>query len=116
MRPVVDLRQLCGGQLRIALRRRKPLVAQQFLNGAQVGALFKQMRAKSVAKRVRVHVGGESAQNRDALHDAAHAARGQPRLAAGLARPRNCRLRNSAGVARLFLAGRGQPRRSLADR
>ena len=99
MRPVVDLRQLRGGQLRVALRSGETLVAEQFLNSAQVRAFLQQMRSEGVAQRVRMHISRKAAQNGDAFHDAADAARGQPRLPAGLARPRNCRLMNSAGVA-----------------
>ena len=87
MRPVVHLRQLRRGELRIALRGGEPLVAQQFLNRAQVGAFFQQMGAESVAQRVRMDVGRKSAQNRDALHDTADAARGQASFAAGFVQP-----------------------------
>src|SRR5580693_7753341 len=38
------------------------------------------MSSKSVAQSVWMHIGREAAQNRDALDDAAHAARSQPRL------------------------------------
>ena len=87
MRSVVDHGQLRSGQLRVALGGGEALVAEQFLNRAQVGAFFQQMRAEGVAQRVRMNVGREAAQNGDALDDAADAARGQPRLAAGLAQP-----------------------------
>jgi hypothetical protein len=40
MRPIVDLRQLCSGQLCIALRRGEPLMPQQFLDGAQICSLL----------------------------------------------------------------------------
>ena len=56
MRLVVDLRQLRGGQLRVALRRREPLVAEQFLNRTQVSAFFQQMRAECMTQRMRMHV------------------------------------------------------------
>jgi hypothetical protein len=61
-------------------------VSQQFLDGAQIGALLEKMCPKSVAKRVRMHVGGEPAQNSNAFHDAAYASSGKPRLPAGLAK------------------------------
>ena len=83
MGAVIDLGQLRGGELGVALGCGKALVAQQFLYGAQVGALFKQMRTEGVAQRVRMHVRGQAAKNGDALDDAAHAAGGEPRLAAG---------------------------------
>jgi hypothetical protein len=40
MRPVVDLLQLCGGELRVALRGGEALVAEKLLDGAQVGAFL----------------------------------------------------------------------------
>jgi hypothetical protein len=40
MRPVVDLCQLCSSQLRIALCGGESLVAEQFLDGAKVGAFL----------------------------------------------------------------------------
>src|ERR1019366_7699589 len=43
------------------------------------------MRAKGVTQCVRMHVGGEAAQDRDALYDAGNTASGEPRLAARLA-------------------------------
>ena len=56
MGAVVNLCELSRGELRVALRGREPLVTEQFLDGAQVGSLFQQMRAKGVAERVRMHV------------------------------------------------------------
>ena len=61
MGAIVHLRQLCGRQLRIALRCRKPFVSQQFLYGAKIGALLLQMSPEGVAQRVRVDIGGEPA-------------------------------------------------------
>ena len=80
---LVHHRQLRSGQLRISLRRREPFVPQQFLNRAQVRAFLQQVSSKCMAQRVRMHVRRKPAQNRDPLHDAAHAARRQPRLPAG---------------------------------
>jgi hypothetical protein len=40
MRPVVDLLQLCGGELRVAVRGGEALVAEKLLDGAQVGAFL----------------------------------------------------------------------------
>jgi hypothetical protein len=40
MRPIVHHRQLHSGELRIALRGGKPLVAEKLTDGAQVGAFF----------------------------------------------------------------------------
>ena len=49
MGAVVDHFQLRGGQLRVTLRGGEPFVAEQLLNGSQVGALFQQMRSEGVA-------------------------------------------------------------------
>ena len=102
MRAVVDLRQLRSGELRVTLRGGEALVAEQLLNGAEVGAFFKQMGSEGVAQRVRVNVGGKPAQDGDALDDAADAARGEPRLAAILSRPRSCRLRKAPACSAAF--------------
>src|ERR1019366_9327522 len=81
MRPVVNLHHVLDRQLRVTLRGRETLVAEHLLDGAQVGAFFQHVRAEGMAQRVRMHVGRESARHRDLLHDAAHAARGEPRPA-----------------------------------
>ena len=39
--------------MRVNLRRAQALVAQQFLDAAQVGTVVKQMRRKAVTQRVR---------------------------------------------------------------
>jgi len=53
---VVDIHKLANGSVRIFLRRGKRLVAEQFLNRAQIRAVGKKMRRKGVAKRVRMQV------------------------------------------------------------
>jgi hypothetical protein len=60
-------------------------VAKQFLNGAQVGALFEKVSAEGMTQSMGVDVGWKSAKNRYALHDAAHASRGEARILAGFA-------------------------------
>ena len=50
--------ELGGGELGVALGGGEALVAEQFLDGAEVGAFFQQMGAEGVAQCVRVHVGG----------------------------------------------------------
>src|ERR1039458_459973 len=87
MRLVVHLRQLSRCELGVALRRREPLVPEQFLNGAQVGTFLKQMSAKSVTKRVRMYICRESAADGDAFDDATHAASCETRLTAGHFQP-----------------------------
>jgi len=70
MRLVVNLKHVLHGKLSVALGRRKPLVAKHFLNGAQVGALLKHVRAESVTQSVRMHVRRQSFRYRDLLDDA----------------------------------------------
>src|SRR5438552_2409971 len=58
---VVDVHQLADRSVRVFLRGGKRLVAEQLLNGAEIGAISQQVRSKSVAQRMRmqvpVHVG-----------------------------------------------------------
>ena len=49
---VVDVHHVLDGQLRIALRGREPLVAQQFLDRPQVGAFFQHVRSEGMAECV----------------------------------------------------------------
>ena len=56
MRPVVNLDHLFHRDLRIYLRRRKPCVAEQFLDVAEVCALIKQVCCKGVPQRMRRYV------------------------------------------------------------
>jgi hypothetical protein len=78
MRLVVDLQHMLHRKLRVALRGGQALVAEQLLNGAQVGAFFQHVRAESMAQRVRMHVRRKSLRDRNLLDDAAHTARGEP--------------------------------------
>src|SRR5579863_7701754 len=84
MSAVVDLGELGGGELGVTLGGGETLVAQQFLDGAEVGAFFEEMLAEGVAQRVRVDVGGQAALDGEALDDAAHAAGGEAGFSAGL--------------------------------
>ena len=84
MGAVVDGGELRGGELGVALGCGEALVAEEFLNGAEVGALFKQVSSECVAQGVRVNVRGKAAQDGDALDDASDAACGEARLAAAL--------------------------------
>jgi hypothetical protein len=76
MGAVVDRGQLRGGELGVALCSREAFVAEQFLDGAKVGAFFEQVSAEGVAQGVWVHVCREATQDGDALDDASDAARG----------------------------------------
>ena len=84
MGAVVDGGELRGGELGVALGGGEALVAEQFLNGAEVGAFFEQMGSEGVAQGVRMNVRRQAAQDGDALDDAADAARGEAGLAAAL--------------------------------
>lgn len=57
-------------------------MSEQFLNRAQVGALFKHVRAEGVAQGVRVNVWGEPFGDGNFLDDPANAASGQTATAA----------------------------------
>jgi len=56
MRFVVDVHELADGRVSVFLRGGKRLVAEKFLNGAQVGAVGEKMRRKSVAQGVRMQI------------------------------------------------------------
>jgi len=45
------------GELRVSLRRGEALVAEHFLDSAQIGAFFEQVRAERVTQSMRVNVG-----------------------------------------------------------
>ena len=53
MGAVVGLEQMRAVDLGIALRGRQAGVAEQFLDGAQIGAGAKQMRGEGMAERMR---------------------------------------------------------------
>src|SRR5258708_24168135 len=53
---VVDVHQLANRCVRIFLRSGKRLVAEEFLNGAEVGTVGKQVRGEGVAHRVRMQI------------------------------------------------------------
>jgi hypothetical protein len=82
MRPVVHCGYLPHRQLRVALRRRKSLVAEQLLDRAQIGAFFQHVRPKSMPQRVRMNIGRQSMSQRNMLHNPPNAPRGQPAIAA----------------------------------
>src|SRR5258708_39847745 len=82
MRLIVNLQYMFHRQLGIPLRSRETFVAEQLLNGTQVGALLQHVRAKGVAQRVRVHVGRKSFCYGNFLDDAADTARREAPTAA----------------------------------
>ena len=49
----VDVQQLRGVDVRVALGRAEARVAEEFLNRAQVGAALQQMRRERMPQRVR---------------------------------------------------------------
>ena len=56
MRLIVNTDQVLHRQLRVALGGRESLVAEHFLNGAQVSAFFQHVGPESVSQCVRVNV------------------------------------------------------------
>src|SRR5262245_55668342 len=60
MRLVVDFQHVIRTDMGIFLRCRKLLMAEQFLNGPQVGAVIQQVRGKGMSQRVRTGTGRES--------------------------------------------------------
>ena len=81
MRLIVNVHHVLDRELRVALRGRQALVAEQFLDGAQVRSLFQHVRAEGVTQRMRMNFGRQSLGNRDALDDASYAARRKPSAA-----------------------------------
>ena len=78
MRLIVDLQYVLHRQLRITLGCGQSLVAEQFLNGSQVGTFFQHVRAESVAQGVWMNVRRQALRDGNFLDDAANAARGEP--------------------------------------
>src|SRR5271170_2801832 len=78
MRLIVNLQHMFHRQLRVTLRGSEPLVAEQLLNGAQIGAFLEHVRTESMAQRVRVDVRRKAFGDGNLLDDAADAAGGEP--------------------------------------
>ena len=74
---IVNLHYVFDGKLRVALRCREPLVAQQFLDGAQICTSGQHVRAERMTQRVGMNVRRQSFCSGDFFDDAPHAARGQ---------------------------------------
>src|ERR1035437_7818969 len=72
------------------------------------------MRPEGMAQRVRMDLGGEAAQNGDALYDAANTARRQTGLASGFIQAAQLQIeKQGRRCESLTFAGRGQPGRTL---
>jgi len=77
MRLVVDCHQIGEGDLGVFLGGGEPRVAEEFLDGAEVGAVAQQVSCECVAEAVRVD-GSVTGERRGVeLDDAASAAVGQ---------------------------------------
>src|SRR5207302_8138422 len=75
---VVDGENMLHGELGVALGCGQPLVAEHFLNRAQVGAFLQHVGTESVSQSVRVDVGRQTFGDSDLLDDPSYAARGEP--------------------------------------
>src|SRR5215831_11601297 len=67
---VVDVHELADGSVSIFLGSGKRLVAEKFLDSAQIGAVGKQVGGKSMTQRVRVQVPIHVCQTHVFFHDA----------------------------------------------
>src|SRR5690242_1090919 len=74
---VVDVHQLADGGVRVFLRGGEGLVAEQFLNGAQIRAIGEQVRGKRVAQGMGVQIPIYVDEADVFLDDAAHGALGE---------------------------------------
>ena len=76
-----DRHQLIEVDVRVLLRRRQAGVAEQLLDGAQVGAGAEQVGGEAVAQRVRADLAGDAAGQRVGVDEARHRAHRQPAAA-----------------------------------
>ena len=74
MRLIVDLHHVFDRKLRIALRGRKPLVAQEFLDRAQVRPFFQHVCTKSVSHRVGMKIRRQPFSDRNPFDDSPNTA------------------------------------------
>ena len=93
---VIDFHQLADGGVGVFLRGGERLVAEQFLNGAEVGAVGKEMRGKGVAQRMWMQVPVDVRQAHVFLDDAADGALRQP--AACVVEENSFRVRSGAAA------------------
>src|SRR5262245_11260060 len=74
MRLFVGLTQALGADMRVDLRRGQALVAEEFLDAAQVSAAIEQMRSETVPQRVRSRQAVEAGLLNVFLEQSSHAA------------------------------------------
>src|SRR5437667_9479819 len=78
VRAVIGLHQAAEVDVRVALRGGEARVAEQLLDGAQVGARAEEMGREGVPERMRRRLGGRAARGDLALHPACDAPGRQP--------------------------------------
>src|SRR5438094_966794 len=78
VRAVIGLHQPAEVDVGVALRRREARVAEQLLDGTQVGAGAEKVRGEGVTKGVRCRLGRRAAGQHVALHQPSDAAGGEP--------------------------------------
>ena len=81
MSTVVDLSDLCCRELGVALGGGEAFVAEEFLNGAEVCALFQHVGSEGVAEGVGMGFGGKSVGDGEGFDDAPDAAGGEAGIA-----------------------------------
>src|SRR5579859_1192672 len=94
---VVDVHQLADRSVSVFLRGGERLVAEEFLNGAEIGAVGEQVSSKSVAQRVRVQVPVHIGQANVFFDDAADGTLRQ--AAAGVIEKNRIAVRRTAAAA-----------------
>ena len=77
MRLAIDVEQLRGVHVRVALRRRQLHVPEQLLDRAQVGASLEQVRGEGVSQRVRADAESRAARRDVARDETLHASPGE---------------------------------------
>src|ERR1019366_7769353 len=79
MRFLIHLEQLRGVHMRVALGGAEARVAEQLLDGAQVGAALEEMRRERVTQGVRTDAEPRAARRDVAPYETVHAPDGEPR-------------------------------------
>src|SRR2546430_9379301 len=70
VRAVIGVHQTAEVDVRVALRRREARVAEELLDGPEIGPRAEQMRGEGVAERVRRGFGGRAARQHVTVHEA----------------------------------------------
>ena len=78
VRRLIDLLEAFDAGVRVDLRGGDAGVTEQFLHRAQVAAGLQQMARERMAQDVRMHVGGDTAHDREPFEPDLHGAVGQP--------------------------------------